>query len=356
MNIEKINILKNKLLFINPAGSHSVFRGLQYFFDQYFDFHIYNHGTSEKQFGKFHSLIPSKLIHIFKNFIAFYNGKDLNINPKDTIIIGDIFTNTLCYTLRSNKILYYSEYFNFWKNTLKYLLFYLIGFCFFYRKKFIVPTQLAEKTFLNLSSKVLYFPPVYYGKITENLHIESDIVELLFVGRMSQKFKNTDFLISNVLSLPEHLKVRLTLVGETFDCENLKSENLHRLGNRVRYLGSKSSDELVDIYQNSDIFILPSNSDPIGAVVLEAMAHGCAMLLSDTVGASCFIENDENGTIFKTNDEDDFKEKLGTMIKSRELLEAYKNKSIKLVRENFWYGNEKLLQKKYETFTDFLNT
>ena len=218
-----------------------------------------------------------------------------------------------------------------------------------------MPTQLAEKTFLKLSSRVLYFPPVYYGEITENHHSEGEAIELLFVGRMSQKFKNTDFLIESILSLKEFCNARLTLVGETFDCESLKPENVERLENRVRYLGSKTSEELIDIYENSDIFILPSNSDPIGAVVLEAMAHGCAMLVSDTVGASCFMEAGENGEIFKTNDRDDFLQKLNTMIGNRKLLEAYKCKSIELVRENFWYGNQSLLKRKYEEFIHFLN-
>ena len=98
---------KKKLLFINPAGSHSVFQGLQYFFNQYFDFHIYNHGTPEKQFGNLHTLIPSKLVRLYKNFIAFYSRKSLTINTDDTIIVGDIFTNTLCYTIESKNTIYY---------------------------------------------------------------------------------------------------------------------------------------------------------------------------------------------------------------------------------------------------------
>jgi glycosyltransferase involved in cell wall biosynthesis len=41
----------------------------------------------------------------------------------------------------------------------------------------------------------------------------------------------------------------------------------------LSYLGYKKTEDLQDIFSSHDIFVLPSDSDPIGAVVLEAMAH-----------------------------------------------------------------------------------
>lgn len=347
--------MKKKLFFINPAWSHNIFKWWQYFFNIFFESYINNHWEPWNQFWIFKKLTPKKLIIIFKNFIAFYDEKELNIKKNDIVILGDIFTNTLCYTFKKWLIIYYSEYFNYKKSFLKKSIFFIIWYLFFYNRHFIVPTRLSEKSFLNLSKKVLYFPIIYYWEIYKNLKTNNNIISILFVWRMSQKFKNIDFLIENFLKLNKTFKIELNLVWKIFDSKYL-NWNLNFLeSNNINYLWEKTINELSEIYKNNDIFILPSNSDPIWAVTLEAMAHWCAIITSDTVGSSCYIDEWRNWLIFKNNDSVDLINSIKKLLLNNSMLNSYKKHSIEIIKSNFRYKNEALLKKKYENLTYFIN-
>ena len=54
---------------------------------------------------------------------------------------------------------------------------------------------------------------------------------------------------------------------------------------RVRMLGFVNQTQLPSVYRASDVFVLPSDYEPFGLVVNEAMLCGCAVAVSDRVGA-----------------------------------------------------------------------
>jgi len=55
---------------------------------------------------------------------------------------------------------------------------------------------------------------------------------------------------------------------------------------RVRFLGFVNQSELPAIYTAADLMVLPSGYEPFGVVVNEAMLCGCAVAVSDRVGAA----------------------------------------------------------------------
>jgi glycosyltransferase involved in cell wall biosynthesis len=54
---------------------------------------------------------------------------------------------------------------------------------------------------------------------------------------------------------------------------------------RVRFLGFVNQTQLPAIYKSADVMVLPSEYEPFGVVVNEAMCCGCAVIVSDRVGA-----------------------------------------------------------------------
>lgn len=54
---------------------------------------------------------------------------------------------------------------------------------------------------------------------------------------------------------------------------------------RVRFLGFLNQSKLPETYRSSDLFVLPSQHEPFGVVVNEAMLCGCPVAVSDHVGA-----------------------------------------------------------------------
>jgi glycosyltransferase involved in cell wall biosynthesis len=64
-----------------------------------------------------------------------------------------------------------------------------------------------------------------------------------------------------------------------------QAKQLH-LSDRVRFLGFVNQSQLPPLYAASDLLVLPSDYEPFGLVVNEAMLCGCAVAASDRVGAA----------------------------------------------------------------------
>jgi glycosyltransferase involved in cell wall biosynthesis len=74
---------------------------------------------------------------------------------------------------------------------------------------------------------------------------------------------------------------------------------------RVRFLGFANQSQLPAVYRASDLLVLPSEYEPFGVVVNEAMLCGCAVAVSDRVGAGYdLVRPGETGFIFPCGDTD----------------------------------------------------
>ncbi|MBP6733255.1 MAG: glycosyltransferase family 4 protein [Rhodoferax sp.] len=74
-------------------------------------------------------------------------------------------------------------------------------------------------------------------------------------------------------------------------------------GHRVRTHGKLSHDQLSKLFAQMDCLVLPSRLESFGMVVVEALAAGVPVIVSDHAGASEAIREDENGWVVKAGDE-----------------------------------------------------
>ena len=81
---------------------------------------------------------------------------------------------------------------------------------------------------------------------------------------------------------------KLEIIGP-FDAEDLPKDE------RVGYYGEiRDSSKIKEVLRNADIFVLPSWSEGMPTVILEAMASSCVIVASD-VGAVNELVDKENG-------------------------------------------------------------
>jgi glycosyltransferase involved in cell wall biosynthesis len=74
---------------------------------------------------------------------------------------------------------------------------------------------------------------------------------------------------------------------------------------RVRFLGFVNQSQLPAVYRASDLFVLPSEYEPFGLVVNEAMLCGCPVVVSDRVGARYdLIREGETGLVYSCGNVD----------------------------------------------------
>ncbi|HHH19227.1 MAG TPA: glycosyltransferase family 1 protein [Campylobacterales bacterium] len=139
-----------------------------------------------------------------------------------------------------------------------------------------------------------YRDPHYW----EQYGIDPNATKALYVGRVSTE-KNIAFLLE--VWKQHHDPTRnawLILVGSgSFYHKREEYETYN-----IKFLGHKDKEELATIYPSSDFFVFPSNSDTLGQVVIEAMASGLPILVSDQGGPQTLISNTTpNGYILEQN-------------------------------------------------------
>jgi glycosyltransferase involved in cell wall biosynthesis len=68
---------------------------------------------------------------------------------------------------------------------------------------------------------------------------------------------------------------------------------------QVKFLGFMNQSQLPSVYRAADLFILPSEYEPFGVVVNEAMLCGCPVVVSDHVGAGYdLVQDGKTGFIY----------------------------------------------------------
>lgn len=117
-------------------------------------------------------------------------------------------------------------------------------------------------------------------------------LRLLYVGRIVP-YKGLHYVLRALSALEDSSQVSLTIVGDgpfRAECENLAKE----LGieNSVIWVGSKSHDEVVEYFHQSDVFIQPAIKEAGGIVILEAMACGLPVICLKRGGPGTIVNSD----------------------------------------------------------------
>ena len=91
----------------------------------------------------------------------------------------------------------------------------------------------------------------------------------------------------------------------------------------VRFLGFVNQTMLPEVYRSADVMVLPSEYEPFGVVVNEAMCCGCPVIASDRVGSGRdLIAPTESSFIYPCGDVDALANLLRRVTTSRALLES----------------------------------
>lgn len=115
-------------------------------------------------------------------------------------------------------------------------------------------------------------------------------LELLYVGSFLKR-KNVPALIKLVKDYP----ARLTIVGKGGH-EEKKVLQMLRNTDKVNYLGHiNDHSRLIEIYRNSDVFIMTSKGETFGLVYIEAMSQGLPIIYSLNTGIDGFFEQGSVG-------------------------------------------------------------
>ena len=192
-----------------------------------------------------------------------------------------------------------------------------------------------------LDSEVIYhgidankFKPRNKTQSKKQLGYEEEDYIILFVGKL-HPYKDPLTLIRAVSKVAErNKKLYLLMVGagELYE-EVKKAVSKLTLWSRVKLIRHVSHEELKLYYDAADLFVLPSVTEALGNVLLEAMASGVPVIASNSGACPEVIGN--AGILFHQGDHIDLAEKIMELSDNKELSRSLSNAGLKRVREVF---------------------
>lgn len=126
-----------------------------------------------------------------------------------------------------------------------------------------------------------------------------DVKLVAFCGYLIAR-KRPDLLIEAVGLLPPAQRPVLVFIG-TGPLQSAAASQSAAAGVDARFVGFHESAGLAQLYRAVDIVVLPSDDDPWGLVINEAMAAGLPVIVSDACGcAEDLAIPDVNGYVFRS--------------------------------------------------------
>lgn len=181
----------------------------------------------------------------------------------------------------------------------------------------------------------------------ENINRESDKTDasvdrnILYVGKLEER-RNVYFLVEvfrKIHKVDSNLKLVIIGNGEREYKEkflNSIKEEL-KLGNII-YKEKASQIELVEYYKAASFFLLASNYEIFGMVLLEAMYFGVPVISSNNGGSCTLIEDGYNGFVIDKFDSSVWAGCILSAMQNEHLLEEMKVNARKTIEERFMWN------------------
>lgn len=108
----------------------------------------------------------------------------------------------------------------------------------------------------------------------------------------------------------------------------------------VRFLGPQTHDQLRAIYQNADVYVLPSLFEGLARSGLEAMAAGLPPIVTWETGLTDMVEDGVNGWVVRSRDEDSLADCLRACAANRQTVRSAGIRAHETARDYSWenYG------------------
>lgn len=199
-----------------------------------------------------------------------------------------------------------------------------------------------EYGYIPLRTKVIYngvesnyFNPDFYKKqaLRNSFNLKKDDIVLGVVAALRQEKAIKD-LIAAAAYLKKKFSIKILVVGDGRERLNLQEESIrYHIGNDTIFLG-----DLMDVRPAlgaMDIFVLPSVAvETFSNAVLEAMAMGLPVVLSDIGGAREMVKEGVNGYIYPPGNIHELAKTIEKILKNNKFFTMGQN-SREIVREKF---------------------
>ena len=167
---------------------------------------------------------------------------------------------------------------------------------------YIIPSsKYITKDYKKLLSKenvkVKYLPQII-DYIPEKTN-KCDNLDIISVGRLSKEKGFTDLIELMKLINNKNKSIKLTLVGNGEEYDNLQNKIKEYNLNNITMSGFLDSEELKKEYSNASLYVMTSYEESFGLVLIEAMSYGIPCFAFNCALGAKEIINRKNGKLIK---------------------------------------------------------
>ncbi|CAN2046371.1 Glycosyltransferase family 4 protein [Candidatus Magnetomoraceae bacterium gMMP-1] len=165
-------------------------------------------------------------------------------------------------------------------------------------------------------------------KFSKNKKINKKII-LLSIGRLIER-KGFEYLIKALKNADE---IKTIIIGDGYLKSHLEQLS-KKLQLNIEFLGFKNHNEIKNYLQKADIFVLPSLNEGMSNAVLEAMACGLPLIITDVGGSRELVKS--NGFIVKKKSSEEINKVLKKYLSNRNLIQEHGKQSRILAESMPW--------------------
>ncbi|XPF93388.1 glycosyltransferase family 4 protein [Colwellia sp. RE-S-Sl-9] len=219
--------------------------------------------------------------------------------------------------------------------SIKWRLVYLLAYYKLHKMVFV-----AEKA----KSKYLKVYPKFISKAQTVLNgvlpidktkNKSDRIRISHVGRFVP-LKSQHVLIEALEQLPDNLKSKIDIyfygTGELLNI-NKELASLKIPNVTVNFKGFVTDRN--EIYKNTDILVVTSETEGLSLAILEALASGTPVIASNVGGNPELVKDNVNGFLYEYSDYHTLARKIIALIENPALYEKFSIESVRLYRQGF---------------------
>ena len=213
-------------------------------------------------------------------------------------------------------------------------------------KNFIVPNGLDLENYSNLPERGNFIKK--HQQLTNKKYI-------LFLGRINYK-KGLDLLAKAFGKLSKQYNdLYLVIVGPDNNYSNKLETILRQVGvvDKVIFTGLLDGDDKLQAYVDADVFVLSSYSENFGMTVIEAMACGTSVVISNMVGLHREVKKNNAGIVTE-NKVDSLVSAIRSLLENRELNKKYSDNGKQFVTR--YYDIDKVADMMIREYENILSS
>ena len=213
----------------------------------------------------------------------------------------------------------------------------------------MTPVMGAKEPGKEIADRSYFVPFVVEPQIApdQKKYFKNDCINILCIGKFEPRKHHMMLMdVMSEIAKTSGIKYHLTVIGEAtgrLQKEFLEKVKAHIADNHyektVTLLTNVPREKTNEYFADADVFVIPSTREMASISQLEAMCFSIPAICSDQNGSACYVVDGVNGYRFRDCDQEDLKDKLFLLLKSRQQIVDMGARAYQSILENNAFQN-----------------